>query len=123
MATAQTATAQNPPAPRSAFGSAFDAFLGVGANIATDILRSKGEEYLARENAQTQVDVQAPYNQLARQSSNLGPNEVAPAQRQAVEQAKLITGIDFNSPGIKQMFFFGIAAIVGAIVIYKVLKK
>lgn len=123
MATQQSETAGNPSAPPSAFRNAFDAFLGAGTDIAVQVLQTRGERYLAQENAQTQVAVQQTYNNLARQSPNLGPNEVAPASRQAVEQTKLMTGIDLNSPGLKQMLMFGIAAIIGAFIIFKLAKK
>lgn len=123
MATAQSETAGNPTAPPSAFRTAFDAFLGAGTSIVTDALRLKGERYSAVQDAKKQVDVQRTFDDLARSSPNYGPNAVAPAARQAVEQTKLITGINLSDPGMKQLLIWGIAAVIGALIIFKIARR
>jgi hypothetical protein len=116
------AAAQNTP-PGNAFASVFESMLGAGTDIATNILRTKGEQYLSKVAGNKAVSNQANYDALARSSPALGPNDVSGARNQAKAQTSLLTGIipEKGNP-VWLTIGFAIAAVALVIFVWKTRK-
>lgn len=91
----------------SALSGALNSVLDFGSRF----LQTAGANRLALEEARGQARVQEMYTDLARASPNLGPNESAPAERQAVAQVKLMEKIDPRSSSFNPVWLLAVVAI------------